>query len=277
MFPSNWYQHRWEPDYKVFQSYDPTIFVHRNNCSNFISKPYCQLELLLPGDLCTKGEPQCQGCGRLALLQLSSPLLFSEEAWLPFSGFRPLFYGFGILSPFFILGVFSSPLLFLEDKDFLPFFIGLKKFLLLQRGTRDMQKVVFRAASGGCQDPQYERRGSEEAHRPWMFGHFNPNLAIWPIEPPASSPSQPLSPEFCNSKQNLTPQSCLACIMVDHYPIWGTGRQNKSGNKVTLPLCPNFQGWQKIDLKNCNVFRVSEYDNKTLKTHISLIYSGILD
>ena len=47
-----------------------------------------------------------------------------------------------------------------------------------------MQKVVFRAASGGCHDPQYERRGSEEAHRPWMFGHFNPNLAIWPIEPP---------------------------------------------------------------------------------------------
>ena len=91
---------------------------------------------------------------------------------------------FGILSPFVTLGVFSSPLLFLEDKNCLPFFICLKKFLLLQRGTRDMQKVVFRAASGGCHDPQYERRGSEEAHRPWMFGHFNPNLAIWPIEPP---------------------------------------------------------------------------------------------
>ena len=90
----------------------------------------------------------------------------------------------------------------------------------------------------------------------WKTGQWRsaPPLDVWPLQPQlgylanwASSPSQPLSPEFCNSKQNLTPQSCLACIMVDHYPIWGTERRNKSGNKVTLPLCPNFQGWQKVD------------------------------
>ena len=192
MFPSNWYQHRWEPDYKVFQSYDPTIFVHRNNCSNFILKPYCRkITDLVNLNFCSlvtcapKESHNVKGVAALPFFGFP-PLCYSRrmKAWLPFSAFRPLFYAFSILSPFVILGVFSSPLLFLEDKDCLPFFIGLKKFLLLQRGTRDTQKVVFRAASGGCHDPQYERRGSEEAHRPWMFGHFNLNLAIWPIEPP---------------------------------------------------------------------------------------------
>ena len=249
MFPSNWYQHRWEPDYKVFQSYDPTIFVHRNNCSNFILKPYCRkITDLVNLNFCSlvtcapKESHNVKGVAALPFFGFP-PLCYSRrmKAWLPFSGFRPLFYAFGILSPFVILGVVSSPLLFLEDKDCLPFFIGLKKVSSSSKGYTWYAESCFPGSKWRLPWPAIWKTGQ------WRSA---PPLDVWPLQPQlgylanwASPPSQPLSPEFCNSKQNLTPQSCLACIMVDHYPIWGTERQNKSGNKVTLPLCPNFQGW----------------------------------
>ena len=167
----------------------------------------------------------------------------------PSLAFVPSFVlSFSILSPFVILGVFSSPLLFLEDKDCLPFFIGLKKFLLLlQRGARDMQKVVFRAASGGCHDPQYERRGSEEAHRPWIFGHFNPNLAIWPIEPPL--PLNLYLPSSVIQNKTWRLRVALPALWLTIIQFEARRGRIKVETRSHFLFAQNFQGWQKVDLK----------------------------
>ena len=121
------------------------------------------------------------------------PLCYSRrmKAWLPFSDFRPLFYAFSILSPFVILGVFSSPLLFLEDKDCLPFFIGLKKFLLLlQRGTHVICRKLFSgqqvaaAMTRNMKDGAVKKRtalGSLATSTPtWLFGQLSlPSLSTF--------------------------------------------------------------------------------------------------
>ena len=159
--------------------------------------------------------------------------------------------------PSFMLSAFCPPLLSWEYfrllcyswriKTACPFSLASKSFFLFKEVRTWYAESCFPGSKWRLPWPAI-----------WKTGQWRgaPPLDLWPLQPQlgylanwASSPSQPLSPEFCNSKQNLTPQSCLACIMVDHYPIWGTERQNKSGNKVTLPLCPNFQEWQMVDLK----------------------------
>ena len=73
-----------------------------------------------------------------------------------------------------------------------------------------LHKVVFRGASGGCHDLRCERRGSEEARRPWLR-HLAPSFISHFLR---------LQP-----KQKLTAQPWRCCIMVDR-PI--AGRRSKS-------------------------------------------------
>ena len=185
MFPSNWYQHRWEPDYKVCQSYDPTIFVRRN-CSNFILKPYCRkITDLVNLNFCSlvtcapKESHNVKGVAALPFFGFP-PLCYSRrmKAWLPFSGFRPLFCAFSILSPFVILGVYSSPLLFLEDKDCLPFFIFFffKEVHVICRKLFSGQQVAA-AMTRNMKDGAVKKRtalGCLATSTPtWLFGQLS--------------------------------------------------------------------------------------------------------
>ena len=99
---------------------------------------------------------------------------------------------------------------------------------------KHLQKGVFRqlCASGGCHDLRCERRGSEEARRPWLY-----HLAC------------PPTPSFISRFLRLRPKQKLTaprpwprcCIMVDG-PISGAERRNKSGREAVL-VSPNI--WPK--------------------------------
>ena len=121
------------------------------------------------------------------------PLCYSRrmKAWLPFSGFRPLFYAFSILSPFVILGVFSSPLLFLEDKDCLPFFIGLRSSFFFFKEVHVICRKLFSghqqvaaAMTRNMKDGAVKKRtalGSLATSTPtWLFGQLSlPSLSTF--------------------------------------------------------------------------------------------------